>query len=290
MFSTDNRFLKLTIEKSLRDLPTLPVVVTRVIEETDRPEATAHSVEEVLSTDQALTTKVLRVVNSAYYGLSGQVTSVSQAIVILGMHQVRNLALSVGALSAIQARTPRQQEMLRRFWLHAFGSASASHYIASKRSLPSRDLEIAFVGGLLHDIGRLFLFCNFTEIYDDLMAYAAEQKCSIESAELTFLGMTHAAIGEAMATAWKLPSVLAEVIGRHEGPFGEGEPPSHFCAHLGDHVTKYLYDASHMEGPLTADPIALAWFGGKDNEWDEIREMVDDRVEQATAMFGLMAA
>src|SRR4051812_44649147 len=97
----DNKFVRLSIEKSLRDLPALPGIVARVLQETEDPDASAHGIEKLLSSDQALASKVLRVVNSAYYGLSGQITSLSQAIMILGIPQVRNLVLSVSAVSVM---------------------------------------------------------------------------------------------------------------------------------------------------------------------------------------------
>src|SRR5436190_6608594 len=121
-----NPFVKKSIEKSVQDLPALPSVVTRILRETESPDACAQNIERMISAEQALASKVLRVVNSAYYGLSGQVTSLSQAIVILGLQQVRNLVLSVSAISSIKPRTPRQQETMKMFWQHSFGTAAAT--------------------------------------------------------------------------------------------------------------------------------------------------------------------
>src|SRR4051794_5341481 len=97
--SSPTDFLRQSIERAMTDLPALPNVVSRVLEEAEKPDASAAAIEKMIAADQALTSKVLRVVNSAYYGLSGQVTSLGQAIVILGLPQIRNLVLSVSAMS-----------------------------------------------------------------------------------------------------------------------------------------------------------------------------------------------
>src|ERR1700712_3732037 len=119
---TNINFVRRQIARALQDLPALPSVVGKVLSETENPNATAASIEKMISSDQVLASKVLRVVNSAYYGLSGQVTSLGQAIVILGMQQIRNLVLSVCALSQVKPTTPRQHEVLKQFWLHSFGT------------------------------------------------------------------------------------------------------------------------------------------------------------------------
>lgn len=289
-FSVDNRFLRRTIEKALKDLPALPAVVTRILQETEQPDASAASVEKLLASDQALTMKVLRVVNSAYYGLSGQVTSLGQAVVILGMQQVRNLVLSVGAISSLPIKTPRQQETLKQFWLHSFGSAAAAQIIAKEKRQSARDIEIAFLGGLLHDIGRLFLFANFTEIYDNLIAYAAQRQITIEDAELAFLGMTHGQVGEEMAKAWKLPPLLCSLIAHHEGPFTEESTPLEFTVHLADYLTKHLYQLGDTGQAIAPDEHALEWLAMSDEQFQELREVTEIKIEEAVQVFGMMAA
>src|SRR4051794_10645537 len=193
----DNKFVRLSIEKSLRDLPALPGIVSQVLKETENPECSAQSIEKLLSSDQALASKVLRVVNSAYYGLSGQITSLSQAIMILGMPQVRNLVLSVSAISTMKPKTPRQQETLKLFWLHAFGTAAATQLIAQQKRMRVNDTEGLFLGGLLHDVGKLFLYSMFTQTYDQVLKYAQEKEIPVTEAEVKLLGLSHSEIGAA---------------------------------------------------------------------------------------------
>lgn len=286
----NNKFVKLSIEKSLRDLPALPGVVSRILEETNDPNSSAQTIEKLLSSDQALASKVLRVVNSAYYGLSGQVTSLSQAIMILGMLQIRNLVLSVSAISSIKPKTPRQQEMLKQFWLHSFGTAAATQILAKEKRMKVDDAEALFLGGLLHDIGLLFLYSMFTQTYDQVVRYAEEKQLSRTEAEEKLLGLTHPQIGAAMAAQWNLPETLATLINLHEGPFIEGAEPTVFAVHIGDHLTKRLYDKDGKLPVSELDPIALAWLDYTDEQLQELQEKTDKKIEEASALFGLLSA
>lgn len=288
--SVDNRFLRKTIEKALKDLPALPAAVAKILSEIENPNVSAAQLEKLIATDQGLASRVLRVVNSAYYGLSGQVSSLSQAVVILGIQQVRNLVLSVGAISNIQPRTARQRETMRLFWQHSFGTAAATEIILNFKRIPQKDVETAFVGGLLHDIGRLFLFVNFTEIYDDLIRYSSERQIPVEEAEMAFMGLTHSQVGAEMAVAWKLPITITNLIAHHEGPFTEEDSPLEMAVHLGDWLTKTTYYSEEQIMQYAADPIAFAWLGMSEQELETLKNATMARIEDAAALLGLDAA
>ena len=287
--SIDNRYLRKTIEKAVRDLPALPAVVNRVLIELEKPSTGAAVLERLISTDQALTMKVLRVVNSAYYGLPGQVSSLGQAIVILGQQQIRNLLLSVGAISNLQPRTARQRETLREFWKHSFSTATVTQTLVKMKGLSAKDQEVAFVGGLLHDIGRLFLFVNFTEVYDDLLAYASERDIVVEEAEAMFLGMTHGEVGEEMARTWRLPEVLCNLIAHHEGPFQAGADPLEMTVHYADNLTKYLYYPPETHHLVKVDPLVQDWLALSEEDVESIKRSVEERMNEALDLFGIAA-
>jgi putative nucleotidyltransferase with HDIG domain len=286
----DLSFVRKSIAQSVHELPALPGVVAKVLQETENPDACAATIERLISSEQALAAKVLRVVNSAYYGLSGQVTSLSQAVVILGMHQIRNLVLSMSAISTMQQRTAKQHETLRLFWLHSFGTAAATQHIAKHKHFNVRDAETVFVGGLLHDIGRLFLFTNFARTYDQVMKYAESRGVTIEEAEERLLGMSHGMVGALMAEHWKLPEVLIELIGGHEGPFGEREDALLYSINVGDWLTKHLYSDEETLRPSEAAPEAIAWLGFGDAELERLRRETEMKIDEAAQLFGLIAA
>src|SRR5579862_2054180 len=286
----DNKFVRMSIEKSLRDLPALPGIVSRVLKETENPDCSAQTIEKLLSSDQALASKVLRVVNSAYYGLSGQITSLSQAIMILGMPQVRNLVLSVSAVSTMKPKTLRQQETLKLFWLHAFGTAAATQIIAHQKRMKVYDIEALFLGGLLHDLGKLFLYSMFTQTYDQVLKYAEDKQIPVIEAEQKLLGLNHGQIGASMAVAWKLPQALVDLIQKHEGPFQESEDPTMFVVHIGDNITQHLYYESEQIVMLPIDPVAEQWLGFDEQQLEDLKEQTDRKIEEASALFGLLAA
>jgi putative nucleotidyltransferase with HDIG domain len=286
----DNKFVRLSIEKSLRDLPALPGVVARIVKETENPEVSAQKIEELISSDQALASKVLRVVNSAYYGLSGKITSLSQAIMILGIPQVRNLVLSVSAISMMKPKTPRQSETLKLFWVHAFGTAAATQLIAHRKRMRVKDSEALFMGGLLHDIGKLFLYTMFTQTYDQVLKYAEDKQIPVTDAEGRLLGITHSQIGAAMAATWKLPESLLDLIDKHEGPFEPGDDTTIFAVHVGDNITKHLYYVTENIVLPPIDPVVEEWLAFSAEELDELRAETNERIEAASALFGVLAA
>lgn len=277
------------IQSALQDLPALPIVVNKILHEIDDEDVSPSHIENLARSDQALVAKILRVVNSAYYGLPGQVSSLGQAIVILGLHQVRNLVLSISALSMVKARTPRQREILRAFWLHGMATATGAQTIANHKQFESTDRELAFVAGLLHDIGKLFLFCNFTETYQEVVRYAEQHETPMTEAEGIVLGMDHQEVGKELALHWRYPEPLAILVGRHEGPFG-GEPSGPlYAVHIADRMAGSLFQAEGA--PLaTIDPHAEAWLEYNEDQWAKLKERIDASVQAASEMFGLIAA
>ncbi|MBS1718105.1 MAG: HDOD domain-containing protein [Armatimonadetes bacterium] len=288
--STDNRFLKKSIEKALRDLPALPTVVLRVIQETQKPDTNAQELERLIAADQALTMRVLSVVNSAYYGLSGQVSNLGQAIVILGIHQVRNLALSVAAIDSVRPKTEHQHLALKEFWRHSFGAACATQIMSAARRVPASEEEAAFVCGLVHDIGRLFLFTAFSEIYEELLEFAAVNEISVEDAEKRFLGFTHAEVGELMCQQWKLPEAICRIIGAHEGPFEDGENLAAYLVHAADALNKEAYDPAYVFSMDRLSPEAVEWLDFTEDQYAAIKTQVTVRLNEAQAIFGIDAA
>ncbi len=282
-------FVRASIEKSIQDLPALSPVVNRILKETEGPDACPQSVERLISSEQALASKVLRVVNSAYYGLSGQVTSLGQAIVILGLQQIRNLVLSVSAFSTIRPKTARDLEIMEAFWLHSFASATAMQIIAKRKNFALQDSETAFVAALLHDIGRLFLFSNFRQSYDQAIRYAETKGVLIEEAERKLLGLDHGEVGGQMAEVWKLPKVLVRLIGDHEAPNPDVVDPLLYALHVADWVTKEQYfDIDRQLEPLPA--FVEEWLGYTPEEIYMLRDQTRDTVDEARSLFGLIAA
>ncbi|MCX7799402.1 MAG: HDOD domain-containing protein [Fimbriimonadales bacterium] len=210
------------VEAAVKGLPPLPAVVARILEETEKEDVSAIQVERILSSDQALVAKVLRIVNSSYYGLAGQVRSVSQAIVILGMQQVRNLVIGVSAMSLIEAKNPSDAEALKSMWRESFSTAIGARAIGKLKGYGEIQLELLFVGGLLANIGRLFLLAYFPELFRQVREMATFKGVPEIEVERPVLGVTHKEIGGMLAEHWKLPADLTTLIRAEEPPKDPG--------------------------------------------------------------------
>jgi putative nucleotidyltransferase with HDIG domain len=196
----------------------------------------------------------------------------------------------VSAFSSIKPRTPRQQEIMKTFWLHSFGTAAAVQLIAQRKRFSIQDAETVFVGGLLHDIGRLFLFSNFTQTYDQVIKYSEQKKVPIEQAELRLLGLDHGAVGAQMAELWKLPKRLIGLIGEHEEPKEDPVDPLLYALHIGDWVTKDLYfDPERISKGFPREYV-LTWLNFTPEEMDWLKSETQTKIEDAQQMFGLLAA
>lgn len=283
-------FVRRSIELVVRSLPTLPSAVTQIVKEADRPDASPMRLEKFIQTDPALTAQVLRVVNSAYYGLSRQVSNIGQAIVILGIQQVRNLALSVGAIGSLTGRTPQGIQTAKRFWKHSAAVSGGLQALSSRTPMTSSEADAVKVAGLIHDLGRLCVMTSFGTLYDSVVACALEDEVPVETAELQILGLTHADVGRQIAEHWMLPSVLVELIGWHEGPFTATDSPSLMALNATDTLSKLLYfPDSGLEAPPLL-PIVRERLSLSDADVVVLTQEMEDRAKDLEDAFGLMAA
>jgi putative nucleotidyltransferase with HDIG domain len=202
-----------SIVRKITELPTLPQVVTVILSLIDSPDSSAEDINKVMEKDPALVGKILKLVNSAYYGLPNKVNSVRQAIVILGFSTVKSLAISASVFDMFDAG--REATFSREaFWKHSIGCGCISRLVGHRE--PGADEETAFVAGLLHDIGKLVLDQYAPQEFDSIINTARSRSSSFFDAEKEVLQETnHAEIGAWVAEQWKLSPELAEAIRNH---------------------------------------------------------------------------
>lgn len=286
--SVDKSALRRYIERSLQDLPALPPVVAKIIELTERPESTATELDRLISSDPAMTAKILRVVNSAYYGLSNQVGTTAHAIVILGFRQIQNLVLSMAAMSLVKARSAAMAGTQMRFWRHSYGAAAAASAIAQLKSRPVAERDKAVIGSLLHDIGVLFLYSSFTDVYSETLLYAMHNEIDLNSAEQELLGITHAEVGEILSTAWRFPEYLQHLIRYHQGPFDGTPEPCIAMVHAGDVLARQA-GFSTVDAPDTElDVKVTEWLMLSPEHYSSVQEAIKEKVVAAEELFGLI--
>lgn len=285
---SENFLLQRYVEKAMVDLPALPTVVMQVVQATEQENATTTKIEELLVADAAITTKLLKVVNSAYFGLPRQVVNINQAIAILGMHQVRNLVMSIGVLNALSSPSPRIVEVQKKFWQQSFASASCAEKIAQTKSLPKKDMEMIFIGGLLHDIGRLFLFTLFNLPYQEVLKESVAKSEPLSAVERRILGTTHSELGGMLAEKWNFPEPLIAMIKNHD-PIPEGMDSSGvFCAHVADVVANQIGDDAVTGVVDEIDPRALAWLGYNEEQMEQLKASTAEQVELAKDLLGVL--
>jgi HD-like signal output (HDOD) protein len=286
--SLNRSALRRYIERSIQDLPALPTAVTRVLELTENPNATATDLDKLIGSDPALATKVLRVVNSAYYGLSSEVSTTSHAIVILGFQQVRNLVLSMAAMSLVKARTQAMIQTQYAFWRHAFGTASAARMLAERKGCSVETRDIAYTGALLHDLGELFLLANFPDLLREVLRQCAATGTMMQESEQRVLGIDHAEIGGMLTQVWKFPVELTDMVAHHHGPFTELPPTTVALVHAADYYSSVCGFASVPNGSFYLDPIVDAWLNLRDEELPAFFEAISEKVRDAETFFDLI--
>lgn len=228
----------LTIEDILSkttDLPSLPAATLGVMKETDSAHGSAQSVAWHLSQDQGLSMRVLRLANSAYYGLSRQVKDVPEAVVILGMRSVRNLAVIASTYPWMNRAYTGYGLGPNEMWKHSFGVAVAADLIATQTKSASADH--AFTAGLLHNLGKTALSIWLDNKLIALLIYAQQQGLSFDAIERKVFGFDHAEIGAHLGDQWNLPESIVDVMRYHHRPDDCPQPnPIVDCVHLADYL------------------------------------------------------
>jgi putative nucleotidyltransferase with HDIG domain len=195
------------------DLPPLPAVAARVMSMADDANSSALDMAQVLSSDQALTAKLIRISNSAYYGFARKVSTVREAVVVLGMKQVRQVAVGASLMNSFSGRRVDDDVFdIDLFWGHSVAVAIAAETIA-KKTRAARP-EDAFTAGILHDIGRLVLRQVMPHEFRDAVIRAIEGT-PLHIAELETTGYSHDEIGRALGEKWKFPTHLVDAVGSH---------------------------------------------------------------------------
>ena len=193
-----------------KNLPTIPTVLAKILQLVDSESSNGKELITIIERDQALTGKMLRLANSAFFGQSRRVATIPRAVVLLGFSTVRNLALGVKVWDALGSGIARNR--LEELWLHAVAVATATKAVAAR--LRAADPDEAFTAGLLHDVGRLVLAMRFRDEYWRSVGGAGEIE-PVAAMETESLGIDHAEVGGWILEAWSLPPAIVEAVRLH---------------------------------------------------------------------------
>jgi len=241
-----------TIQARIKDLPALPLAAHKLVLLMQQQNCSAADVTGVLSSDQALAGKVLKLANSSFYGLSGKVVSISRAVVVLGFSTIRSMALGLGMAQSVKKVAGKLD--LEAYWRHALYVAAAARVLAQENGRV--DSEEVFVSGLMHDIGHLILEMAVPDLPRQLADVPIEERLD---AETRIAGMPHTKAGQMVMRHWKLPGALARMTRFHHHPTAFREETTSLAAfvQLADLMARSL---GQSQEPATAgtDPVELA--------------------------------
>ncbi len=256
-----------------KNLPSLPHVLLKLMETCSKEDASIDDLAKIIRNDPSLSSKILNLVNSSYYGLPQKIHDFKQAISLLGMDAIKNLALSASVYQVFDEMEKDPSFNLQRYWFHSLECAVLANTIAKKIAYPF--CEEAFVSGLLHDVGKLVLWNNFPNEYTEVLA-EVEQEANLLEAEERILGVNHAEAGAFLIDHWQLESFIADAFLYHH------EPVERIPNALP--MVKIVYVANCLSSDAFDDDerlkIASDIMGLSSDEIDELMEQADSKVRQ----------
>jgi HD-like signal output (HDOD) protein len=210
MISNSTTYIKDKIDELLSkkkiDLPTLPVVLHNVIATANDPDSSAGDLAAVIVKDQSISSKILRVANSSYYGMARKINDISQAIVLVGIREVTNLAIGTGVVSAFSKKGRESGIDLTGMWKHSVAVGFAAGCIQKKMVKAAQESFIVI--GLIHDIGKIFFACYFPSEYKEVLAQMSNERVPLYVTEKKILGLDHCEMAQLLGEHWHFPRAL----------------------------------------------------------------------------------
>lgn len=249
------------VEAAIGQLPALPTIILEVLRVIDSGEAEMLALDRLISNDQGLASRILRIANSPFYGMSSHIDTIKDACVLLGVHTLRHLTLACGVISRFPPGKEGGFDRLQ-LWRHAVGVGIAARVLAERCHV---DADQAFTAGLLHDIGKLALDTCFPAQYAQVLSHRDSADCSLRAAELAVLGFDHSEVGVQLGKRWHLPDNICAAIGGHHNPDRDAPMALVDLVHIADLVCRGLEigDGGDSVMPPLSEPalgrLGLSW-------------------------------
>jgi len=202
--------------QSLANLPTLPIIATEILRITREDKLSVNQILPIIEKDPPLTMKVLRIANSAYYGLRREIKSIRHAIVVIGLRELSNIAVSFSVIKELSIDFEGIHFQWKEFWKHSVACGYIAQLLAEELKFPT--LSNVYILGLLHDIGKLVLYRIEPERYIESLENTNRKQCSSYLAEQEVFGITHSDIGKWTAEKWRMSDEITNTIGFHHNP------------------------------------------------------------------------
>ncbi len=202
------------IINSIHNLPTLPTIYSQISEALSDENVTNREIARIISSDQATAIKILKVVNSSLFGLSGKVDSISSALMQLGHNEVRNIVFSLSVMNVFSSKQKVKGLNPIDLWMHSIGVGVVSRNLAYHAF--EQGIENYFLAGIFHDIGKIIFITLEPAEYQKVIELVINKKCTINNAEKEIFGIDHTIAGHIVAEKWNLPLNIQEVILNHQ--------------------------------------------------------------------------
>lgn len=236
----------------IHDLPTLPRAVLKISELVNNPASSARDLATVITDDQVLTARLLKLVNSSFYAFPQRISTVTGAIVLLGFDAIRNLLLTTSVFDFFSNGHVKEKQMGEKLWDHSLSCAVGAKIIGVH--IRYEKIEELFVAGLLHDIGKIVEMIYFPKHFAKVMEQVETARETILEAEFKIMEFDHATLGKLLAEKWNLPDKLVHVIANHHQPDKAGPNKMEAAViHVADIMSRALL---HGSGGGSSDAVA----------------------------------
>ena len=270
---------------SIPDIPTLPTIVIKVNKMLQDHDTSIKNLSKVIEKDQGMVAKILRLVNSTFYGFRSRITNIPHAVIILGFNTIRNAVVSVSIIKTFSGEKSFEGFEIKDFWRHSVAVAVTSRYLAEQTRLDSPD--DCFVSGLLHDIGKVVLSQHFTVLFGLVWKSVKEDGLSFYEAEKKLLPVNHAQIGGHLAKKWQFPGSLIDSITYHHAiRKGVSNLNQLLIVHTANNIVNiYKVDTGIIPVFSSIDPEAKRVMAGQLETLSEWFPAVATEIESACEFF-----
>lgn len=265
----------------IREIPSLPQLYYSIKNEVDDPNSTIVRIGELISADQSLTARLLRLTNSAAFGFVRKIDTITEAVSLIGLQQVRDLSLCTMVIEIFRGISSDLLDMTG-FWKHCLGCGISARALAAYKRLPN--IERFFVNGLTHDIGRLMMLISIPSQMREIFHEAQTRHEMVYKIEREKLGYDHGDVGAVLMQMWKLPDMVVESASLHHRPtMSSAFPDEVAIVHIADVITHGMEIGNSGE-PNVPPLIDATWrkLGLKPTVLSSMMRDIDRQADEVT--------
>jgi len=274
-------FLKERVLAGIKDLPPMPQVVMEIHNQLSGENINTKKISDSIETDQAIASKVLRLANSAYYGMSGRISSIQSALTLMGLRGLLEAVAMAGSQKLLTGRLPGYGYEAEDLWRHSLAVAYGCKILAHSKDPGISDT--AHLAGLIHDVGKLVLDKFVAEEKTEIEAFMQSEQKTFLDAEAHFFGYSHARVAREVCKKWKFPEVISNAINWHHKPSGSNRDLLSYILHMADQLATSIgigYDSDDLLYQL--EEGTMDFLGLKRSDLGDLVSKITESLEKVT--------